>query len=1077
MIVENDSAESKHTGIIAWFARNAVAANLLMFALLGGGGYALWKNIPTEVFPDFELDAIEIGVEYRGATPAETEESIVIKIEEAIQDLVGIEKITSSSSEGHGALTVQVAKGYEARELLDDIKNRVDSINTFPDNTEKPVLRVAARKSAVITVVLAGNLVERELRQLAELVRDDLTQIPGITQAEVGAVRPYEIAIEVSEETLRRHGLTLNAVSRAVSRSSIDLPAGSIRSRSGEILLRSKGQAYVKEDFERIVLMTRDDGTRLTIGDLAIVKDGFEEMPLHAEFNGERSVLITVYRVGDQNAITLAESVKDYMAKQQGELPAGVSIGYWEDRSRIVKGRLNSLLSSARWGALLVIVVLALFLRPSIAFWVFLGLPISMLGAIALMPAMGTTFNIFSLFGFILVIGIVVDDAIVTGENIFKHLEKNDDATAAAIEGTHEVATPVIFGVLTTMVAFIPLMMIEGNRGRIFAQIPIVVIPVLLFSLVESKLILPAHLKHLATGKKDRATLNPLMKFQRFFADGLEWFVRNVYGPLLGVATRHRYVTISIFLGGAILIGGLIGGSHVRFVYFPRIASETATARLAMPLGTHEDITATHVERIAAAAFNLREKYRDPASGKNIIQDIMSVSGGSGITRSRPGGGGGRSGVSNLGEVSFKLIAAEDRPEGLEVDSRALVNEWRDLIGPISGAKELSFRAEIGRGGDPIDIELAGPDFDQLSDASSRVKEKLGEYAGVFDIMDTFQDGKPEIKLKVKPEAELLGLTQVDLATQARQAFFGAQAQRIQRGRDDIRVMVRYPKDERESLAALENMHIRTPEGTEVPFSSVAEAEMGRSFSTIRRFDRKRTISVTADIDKESVDVQQVESEMNEFLATIIKDYPGMSYKFSGETLERAESFSTMFSSMIMILFVIYAMLAIPFKSYVQPLIVMSVIPFGLIGAVLGHMIMGYVLSIMSIFGMLALTGVVVNDSLLMVDFVNKRRREGKTIIEAVQTAGGDRFRAIILTSLTTFAGLIPVFFEKSTQAQFLIPLGISVGFGILFATLITLFLVPINYLILEDIRAICKSVWDFELGGKKALPSAEASS
>jgi multidrug efflux pump subunit AcrB len=1055
-------------GMIEWFARNGVAANLLMMGIIGAGFFALSTSIPTEVFPDFELDTVEIGVEYRGATPAETEESVVIKIEEAIQDLVGIEEITSSSAEGAGAVTVQVAKGYEPREVLDDIKNRVDAINTFPDETENPTIRVAARKSAVITVVLSGELSERDLRQLGEVVRDEITRLPGVTQAEVSAVRPYEIAIEVSEKTLREYGLTLSAVSRAISDSSVDLPAGSVRTQGGEILLRTKGQAYVAKDFKNIVLVTRDDGTRLTVGDIAVVKDDFEETPLYAGFNGSRCVLITVFRVGDQNAIALAEAVKDYMGQKQANLPPGVELEFWNDRSRIVKGRLNTLLSSAKWGALLVIVVLALFLRPLVAFWVFLGVPLSFMGAIALMPLLGITFNIFSLFAFILVLGIVVDDAIVTGENIFRHLQDGEDGTQAAITGTHEISTPVIFGVLTTVVAFVPLLMIEGMRGKIFAQIPMVIIPVLLFSLVESKLILPAHLKHLSTGKKNFNDLGIFQKFQRFFADGLEWFVDHVYRPLLSVASKYRYSTLALFIGAAFLIIGLVGGSRIRFVYFPRIASETATARLAMPLGTHEDITARHVKKMYQAAIDLREKYRDPSSGQSLIVNIMSVTGGSGITSSRPGGGGGRSGASNHGEVSFRMTAAEERG-GEEVDTRALVNEWRDMIGPIPGAKELSFRAEIGRSSDPINVQLAGQDFDKLSAASQRIQEQLQTYSGVFDITDTFQDGKPEIKLSIKPEAELLGLTQTALARQVREAFFGAQAQRIQRGRDDIRVMVRYPRKERETLASLEQMRIRTPEGIEVPFSTVAEAKMGQSFSTIRRVNRNRTISVTADVDKESVDMGQVESELSAFLNGMIKEYPGMSYKFEGESRERAESFSTMIMGMGFILFAIYALLAIPFRDYIQPLIVMSVIPFGLIGAVLGHMIMGLTLSIMSLFGMLALAGVVVNDSLVMVDFVNKRRQDGVPLEEAVRLAGGQRFRAILLTSLTTFVGLMPLMFEKSTQAQFLIPMGVSLGFGIMFATVITLFLVPINYLVLEDVKRVCRAVWNFEVGGKKA--------
>lgn len=1054
-------------GTIEWFARNGVAANLLMMAIIGAGFFALSTSIPTEVFPDFELDLIEIGVEYRGATPAETEESVVIKIEEAIQDLVGIEEITSTSAEGAGAVTVQVAKGYDPRELLDDIKNRVDAINTFPAETENPTIRVAARKSAVITVVIAGALIERDLRELGEMVRDDITRLPGITQAELSAVRPYEIAIEVSEKTLQQYGLTLAAVSRAIANSSIDLPAGSVRTQGGEILLRTKGQAYVASDFQEIVLMSRADGTRLTVGDIATVKDGFEEMPLYAEFNGNRCVLITVFRVGDQNAITLAEDVKDYLSEKQAYLPPGVELEYWNDRSRIVKGRLNTLLQSAKWGALLVILILALFLRPMVAFWVFLGVPLSFMGAIAMMPFLGITFNIFSLFAFILVLGIVVDDAIVTGENIFRHLEAGEDGTTAAITGTHEVSTPVIFGVLTTVVAFVPLLMIEGTRGKIFAQIPMVIIPVLLFSLIESKLILPAHLKHLSTGKKNLHELGILEKFQRFFADGLERFVERVYRPLLGIASKHRYTTLSIFIGAGLLIIGLVGGSRIRFIYFPRIASETATARLSMPLGTHEDITARHVKRIYSAAVELRDKYRDPVTGESVIVNIMSVTGGSGITRSRPGGRGGKSGASNLGEISFRMTSAESRG-GEGIDTRALVNEWREMIGQIPGAKELNFKAEIGHGGDPLHIQLAGQDFAQLSEASHRVQDELKTHPGVFDIMDTFQDGKPEIKLSIKPEAEMLGITQAALARQVREAFYGAQAQRIQRGRDDIRVMVRYPKEERESLASLEEMTIRTPEGVEVPFSSVAEAEMGQSFSTIRRVNRNRTISVTADVDKESVDTGQIEADLTEFLDGMIGDYPGMSYKFEGEARERAESFSAMAVGAGFILFTIYALLAIPFKDYVQPLIVMSVIPFGLIGAVLGHMIMGLSLSIMSLFGMLALSGVVVNDSLVMVDFVNKRRLEGMLLAEAVSSAGVRRFRAILLTSLTTFAGLLPLMFEKSTQAQFLIPMGVSLGFGIIFATVITLFLVPINYLVLEDIKSACRAMWDYEIGPEK---------
>ncbi len=1064
--------------MIAWFTRNGVAANLLMVSILFAGFIAATRSIPTEVFPEFELDVIEIGVEYRGSTPSEVEEAVVIRIEEAIQDLEGIKQITSSSAEGAGAVSVEVEKGYEARELLEDIKNRVDAINTFPDETENPTVRIAQRSGAVITVVLSGNLAEADLRTLGEHVRDEIADLPKVTQVSLGAVRRYEIAIEVSEQTLQQYGLTLDEVARAISSSSIDLPAGNIKTSAGEVLLRTKGQAYVGKDFEEIVLITREDGTRITVGDIADVRDGFEEEPLVATYNGTPCVMINVSRVGDQNAIELANIVKEYMAQAGSKLPPGVELSFWNDRSKIVKGRLDVLIKSAWQGAILVVVLLALFLRPAVSLWVFLGIPVSFAGAVALMPLVGATFNIFSLFAFILVLGIVVDDAIVTGENIFIHLQKGTDGTKAAIEGAEEVAMPVTFGVLTTIAAFVPLLMIEGTRGKIFAQIPMIVIPVLFFSLIESKWILPAHLKHLSTGRKETDDLNILSRFQRFFADGLEWVVRTIYAPCLEMASRHRYITLSVFICSAFIVLGLVEGERIRFNYFPRVASETATASLQMPLGTPFEITDGHVLRIRDAARALQAKYTDAETGNPLIQNIIAVAGSSGVTRGGgPRGGSGVTGQSHVGEVSFRIMPPEEKenllkdPELINKDNNDLVNEWRTMIGPIPGAKELNFRAEIGRGGNPIDIALMSQSFTDLDKVAKATKAKLETYQGVFDITDTFEDGKQEVKLDIKPEAELLGITMTDLARQARMAFFGQEAQRIQRGREDIRVMVRYPEEERRSLANLESMNIRTQDGMEVPISAVADMRMGRSFSTIRRIDRNRVIRVSADADKESVNLSAIEDELRAFLQEETAKYAGMKFEFEGEAQERADSFGSLQVGGLFLLFVIYAMLAIPFKSYLQPAIVMSVIPFGLMGAVLGHMVMGMPLSIMSIFGMLALSGVVVNDSLVMVDYINRRSKTKNEIIDAVRSAGSARFRPILLTSLTTFAGLIPLLFEKSTQAQFLIPMAVSLGFGILFATLITLFLVPINYLVLEDIKDVIRWMWNFQPGAKRPKP------
>ncbi len=1040
--------------MIGWFVRNGVAANLLMALIIGMGFYAVTTLIPLEVFPQFELNRIQINVPFRGATPVESEQGVVVKVEEVIHDLEGIKEMRSQAAEGVGSISIDVEKGYDPRALLDDIKNRVDAISTFPQETERPIISLAQYRREVISVAISGDLPERELRQLGERVRDDIRNLPGISQVELGAVRPYEVSIEVSETTLDQYGLSFDAIATAINNSSLDLSAGTIRTRGGEILVRTKGQAYVKEDFEDIVVVSRNDGTRLTLADIAEIKDGFEENPVQASFNNQPSVMIEVYRVGDQDAIELAKTVKGYIALAQAGMPPGVTLNYWRDRSRIVKARLNTLTRSALQGGILIFLLLALFLRFSVAVWVCVGIPVSFLGALALMPVLGVSINIISLFAFILVLGIVVDDAIVTGENIYSHLQKTGDSVRAAIEGTHEVAIPVTFGVLTTVAAFLPLAFVEGHRGQIFAQIPLIVIPVLLFSLVESKLILPSHLSHLHVyGDQDKRH-NALVRLQRRIARGLENYILKYYRPVLSVSLRNRYLTLSVFIGIFILLFSLVMSGRVGFVFFPRVQSETARASLTMAVGTPFEVTTAQIQRIALAAEQLRDQYIDPETNRSVIKDILATSGYRGIggvASSRIGS----SNRSNIGQVTFEIISPEHRT--LPVTSSELVREWRKMIGNIPGAEELTFRAEIGRGGDPIDIQLSGADFDRLTEFADLVKARLQEYPDVFDISDSFDEGKEEIQLAIKPEAELLGLTMSDLARQVRQAFFGEEVQRIQRGREDVRVMVRYPEQDRHSVDNLESMRIRTDAGVAVPFADVARVELSRGYATINRINRHRTVNVTADVNKESVDIEAIKRDLLDFLAQTKLRYADIHFSLEGEAKEQRESFSSLSYGLLFVLFIIYALLAIPFRSYVQPLIVMSVIPFGMIGAVLGHMMLGMNLSIMSLMGMLALMGVVVNDSLVLVDYVNRRRREGITLIDAVRTAGVARFRPVLLTSLTTFVGLTPLILEKSTQAQFLIPMAVSLGFGILFATFITLLLIPVNYMILEDIAALVR--------------------
>jgi multidrug efflux pump subunit AcrB len=1025
--------------VIAWFARNGVAANLLMLVILATGLHAVSDRIPLEVFPSFELDIVTISVPYRGATPEDAEEAVVTRIEEAIFDLEGIKEIRAAAREGRASVTVELAKGIAPRDILDDIKNRVDAISTFPAETERPVYSLATRQREVISVVVSGDLSERELREYGERVRDDLTALPGVTQVELGAIRPYEIAVEVGDDVLHQYGITLADVAEAIRRASLDLSAGSIRTAGGEVLLRTKEQAYGDEDFSSIPILSRDDGTRLTLGDIADVSDGFEENPIRADFNGRRAVLIEVYRVGEQNAIEVADRVKDYVAAAADRFPEGVNLSYWRDRSRIVKSRLKTLLDSALQGGVLVFLLLALFLRFSVALWVCVGIPVAFCGALALLPWLGITINIISLFAFILVLGVVVDDAIVTGENIYTHVKRGEPGPEAAVSGTLEVAVPVTFGVLTTVAAFIPLLLIEGARGQIFAQIPMIVIPVLLFSLVESKLILPAHLRHLRAGADEGL----LVRLQQRVADGLETAIVRLYQPLLGVALRQRYLVLALFVGVAVVVWALVKAGHVNFVFFPRVQSETARATLIMPPGTPFEITERHVERIARAARELREEYRIE-DGRSLIKDILSIGGST---------GGSGAGDSSVGRVIFEILSPEERDD--TVTSSDIVREWRRRIGIIPGAESLTYRAEIGRGGSPVEVRLTGSDITALDGMAEDVKARLREYPGLFDVGDSLEEGKEEMRIRIRPQAQLLGLSAEDLARQVRQAFFGVDAQRIQRGRDDVRVIVRYPARERRSLENLASMYIRTPAGVEVPFSEVADVSLGRSPSVIRRVDRQRVVDVSADANKQTANMEAIKRDLGAYLAEIAPRYPGVRYSFEGEAREQRESFGSLKIGLAFVLFVVYALLAIPFRSYLQPFVVMSVIPFGVVGAILGHMILGMNLSVLSLMGMLALIGVVVNDSLVLVDFVNRRRAAGDDVEAAARRAGVARFRAVLLTSLTTFAGLTPLIFEKATQAQFLIPMAVSLGFGILFATVITLLLVPINYVILEDLRRL----------------------
>ncbi len=1051
---------------IAWFARNRVAANLIMVVALVGGAVAIFglplkgarsSAIKQEVFPEFSLDLITVTVLYLGAAPAEVEEGVCVRIEEAVQGLDGIKEITSVASEGVGAVTIKLTLDADPRKLLDEVKARVDAIDTFPEETEKPVITEVTNRREVINLAIWGDADEHSLRELGERVRDEITNIPGITLAELANARPFEVSVEVSEQALRRHGLSFDFVADTIRRSSLDLPGGAVKTEGGEILLRTKGQAYSGQEFEDVVLLTRPDGTHLRLGEVATVVDGFEDTDQTTRFNGKPAILIQIFRIGDQSALAIADAVEAYVAEAQLRMPEGVTISTWNNMANILRSRRDLLIKNGIMGLLLVFSCLALFLRFRLAFWVAVGLAISFMGTFLVMPALDVSINLISLFAFILVLGIVVDDAIIVGENIHSHQHRGGRGLEGSIEGAREVGTPVIFAVLTTVAAFGPLLFIAGNMGKVMRVIPLIVIPCLLWSLVESLWVLPAHLSHYRKKESEtagRGLAGPWRRFQSHFSEGLRRFIDLVYKPTLELAIRWRYATLAIGLTTLLLTLGLVRGGFVKFFFFPAVESDFISAALTMTPGTPAEVTSEAVRRIEAGAERTRREIEE-RDGQNVFKYTLAAVG-SHPFRSAQRQNVGRPGIgtrtSNLGELTIELLPGEQRLMG----SPEIADRWREHVGSIADSIELDFTSSLFSTGEDINVQLTGIDLDELRSAAAALKERLAEYPSTYDIADSFRAGKEEIKLAIKPEAELLGLKLADLARQVRQAFYGEEAQRIQRGRDDVRIMVRYPEAERRSLADLENMRIRMPDGAEVPFSEVAVVDRGRGYSSITRVNRMRAINVTADVDPaQAAPGELIEDLRARVLPEILLSHPRVSYSFEGQQAEQRDTLGGLIRGFVLALLFIFALLAIPLRSYALPVLIMTAIPFGLVGAVWGHALMGMNLTIMSMFGLVALTGVVVNDSLVMVDFINRRRRTADELAAAVREAGAARFRPILLTSLTTFAGLSPLMLEKSMQAQFLIPMAVSLGFGVIFATPITLVLVPAGYIVLQDLKGL----------------------
>lgn len=1019
-------------GILAWFARNSVAANLLMCVLLIGGLFSSIL-INKEVFPSFELNLLNISVAYPGAAPQEIEEGINIKIEEAIQDINGIKKVTSVASEGVGSITVEVEDGYEVQTILDEAKLRLDAISTFPVNIEKPNISQIKPENNVIWVSVYGDMTLHDMKELAKSVRDDLTQLPAVTRAKVTGVRDYEIGIEVSENKLREYGLTFSQVALAVQNSSLDLPGGSIRAQDGDILLRTKGQAYTGDDFANIVVTTRADGSRVMLPQVATIKDDFEERLEYTRFNGKPAAIIEVTSIDDQNALDIADQVKQYVEQRRATLPANAQLDTWGDMTHYLQGRLDMMMSNMFYGALLVFIILAMFLDLKLAFWVMMGIPVCFLGTMLVMPLepFSMTINMLTLFAFILVLGIVVDDAIVIGESAYTEVERHGHSVENVIRGAQKVAMPATFGVLTTIAAFIPMLMVSGPMGIIWKSIGMVVILCLAFSLVESKFILPAHLAHMKF-KKPGAPKGFFGHLKANFNDRVQYFIHHSYRNFLERCIKHRYNVVAAFIGVLILSIALVASGKVRWVFFPDIPSDFIQVELEMDEGSSEGNTLKVVQSIEEALYKMNEKM-EKDNGYQVVKHSF---------------------INMSSRTSAFIFAELTKGEDREVDGVTIAAAWREQLPELLSVKKLSFNASTNDAGGDISFRLTSSDLDELSAASKELKQKLASYEGVYDIADNFSSGSHEIRLKIRPEAEALGLTLSDLARQVRYGFYGYEAQRILRNKEEIKVMVRYPLEQRRTVGYLENMLIRTPTGTSVPFSTVAQIEKGDSYASITRVDGKRAITITANANKNIVEPSKVVQEIQkDYLPQLQAKYPKIQTALDGGSLDEQNAMVGLMQGFFFALFTIYALMAVPLKSYSQPLIIMSVIPFGIIGALFGHLIQGLAMSVLSLCGIVALAGVVVNDSLILVDFVNRAREQGQSVRQAAVDSGCYRFRAIILTSLTTFVGLVPIILERSLQAQIVIPMATSLAFGILFSTVVTLILVPLLYIILDDVK------------------------
>lgn len=1036
--------------ILRAFARNSVFANILLglivFAGLLAAGYMI-----RETFPEFSLDMITVTVPWPGADPEDVEEGICIKLERAILGIPGIRQFDTISAESMGMLMIEVKDDYDVAYVKDRVRNAVDAISTFPPDAERPITEEMLLRSEVIMLSLYGDATsERQLKEWAENIKDEVLALPGVSQAEVLAARPYEISIEVSEERLREYGLTFGQVAAIVRANSFNFPGGVMRTEGEEIRLRTLGRNYTGKDFAKIVALSRPNGEVITLDRIAEIRDTFDENALFSRFNGKRCVSVMVQKTSEEDTLAIDGVVRAYIKQKQATLPPGVYLEPWGGTTDILQARLQLLTRNGVMGIIVVFALLWLFLDIRLSFWAGMGLPISIAGALGIMWAVGATLNMISLFGLIMVIGIIVDDAIVVGEAIYVARKNGAPPLQAAVDGVMEVGMPVLAAVFTTIIAFIPLMFVSGIMGKFIFQLPVVVISCLAISLIECLILLPAHLNHLPA--PDRPMQNGLfiMRFGRAFHHGVDaalmGFIEHGYKPLLRLALRWRYISLSIAIALMIIMGGIVGGGMVRFVLFQELDGDVITAGIEFPNGTPLEITENAVAKLEESVKKVGARF-PTASGAPLIKNIYSLIGSAIDPYTRSKG-------SHVGGVRVEIATSEERT----VSSFDLLAAWEEEVGAIPGATSLVIEGlQTGPPGAAIELWLRGRSLEKMLAAAEKLKTKLGTYDAVYQIQHDFRPGQNEFRMRLKPEAHTLGLTVADLGTQVFAGYFGEEAVRIQRGRDDVRVRVRYPLDERRSLDDFERIRIRTPRGQEVPLRSVADIEYGPGVSVINRTDGMRRITVSAEVLARG-NANEITADLEkEYLPQLRAEYPGIVFSFEGEKKNAAESLGSLFVLYPLAMLGIYIIIATMFRSYMQPFVILVTVPFGIIGAVIGHLLLGYNLSMMSMFGMVALSGVVVNDAIVFIECVNTNLAKGIEFVTAVCNAGSRRFRPILLTSLTTVGGLTPMLLEQDMQAQFLIPMAISIAAGVAFATLLTLLLVPSLLFILNDMRRVVR--------------------